>query len=332
MRKDPLKFFEKSGITLTGEALNLLRTAPPGVTAAYVLGTVPMTLAALYFWADMSRSAFAYERCFGFSLALALLFAWMKTWQAVFADGLKAHITGTPAAPWTLRRWLRQAAIQTALQPYGILAIPFAFLLMIPFPYVHAFYQNLTVLGPEVGVPLRDTVRKAWRQATLWPMQNSLVMWLSSPWLLAIGVLTVFGTVRLALSMTPEVGEAINQGWVLLLMLVLIGTLLLPFSIIGCIVAGNIALLLIWIPHLLRFLFGVETVFTLGGTAIFNSTFVATVFGLSYLCMDPLLKAAHVLRCFYGESQKNGEDLLVELRSIREQAPGPAAPASVTRP
>jgi hypothetical protein len=46
-----------------------------------------------------------------------------------------------------------------------------------------------------------------------------------------------------------------------------------------------------------------------------NNTFFAVVCSLSYLCLDPLMKASYCLRCFYGESLQTGEDLKVELRS-----------------
>ena len=38
------------------------------------------------------------------------------------------------------------------------------------------------------------------------------------------------------------------------------------------------------------------------------------VFGLTYLCMDPIVKTVYALRCFYGESITSGEDLKAELK------------------
>jgi hypothetical protein len=49
---------------------------------------------------------------------------------------------------------------------------------------------------------------------------------------------------------------------------------------------------------------------------VLNTTFFATAFWLTYLCVDPIAKAAYVLRCFYGESLRSGEDLKAELRSF----------------
>src|SRR5438094_561854 len=70
---------------LIEQAFHLLRLAPASILAGYYLGTAPFVLCALFFWSDMSRSAFAEQRLAGGALGLALLFFWMKTWQAIFA-------------------------------------------------------------------------------------------------------------------------------------------------------------------------------------------------------------------------------------------------------
>lgn len=327
MRQKSAKLFEKGGLELAGEALCLLRSAPLRVAACYYVGALPFALGALYFWADMSRSAFADDRCLGFSFVLALLFVWMKTWQVAFAEGLRAHLAETAPPRWTVRRAFRQAAVQAALQPYGFLAIPLSFLLLIPFPAVHAFYQNLTVLGADDNASLRDTVRRAWRLALLWPRQNSILIWLGSPWLLAIGILAAFGSAQLSVALGSAPDPGVLGVWPLLLVLVVVGYVLIAFSIAGGVVAGNIALLLIAVPELLRALFGIDTRFArLGWSGIFNSTFGLTVFALTCLCLDPLLKAAYLLRCFYGEAQATGEDLLLELQAFQEPAPAATAP------
>jgi len=89
----------------------------------------------------------------------------------------------------------------------------------------------------------------------------------------------------------------------------------------------NLLIAAIAAPELLRMLLGVETVFTLSGLHLFNTTFLAAVGFLTYLCMNPLIKAVYVLRVFYGESVHSGEDLRVELRSLSRE--GRVAVASV---
>jgi hypothetical protein len=304
---------------MADEAMHLLRTAPFHVIAAYYVGSVPFIIGFLYFWADMSRSAFAAQRCVSTSLGLAVLFIWMKSWHTIFARELKAVITQKPAAPWTLRRLFRLASVQTFVQPSGLLTIPAALFLLIPFGPVYAFYQNVMLLGDGESPDIKTVTDRAWVQAKLWPVQNHLLMWLFSPWVLATGLLAAFGSMWMALSITPELHEIHGMLWFALALLIVF-QVILPLAPFGCVVAGNIAIAIVALPNLLKYLFGVETTFTLSGLhAILNTTFLMTVYGLSYLCLDPLMKAAYVLRCFYGESQQTGEDLRAELRSIRNK-------------
>ena len=110
------------------------------------------------------------------------------------------------------------------------------------------------------------------------------------------------------------------------------------------------------LPELGKMLFGIQSVFTLGASSMLNTTFLTAMIGLTYLCVDPLMKAVYVLRCFYGESLQSGADLKAELRgfalrpvavifllvflasasSLRAQestsATSPAAPTSVAPP
>lgn len=67
------------------------------------------------------------------------------------------------------------------------------------------------------------------------------------------------------------------------------------------------------LPYLIRMLLGIETAFTRAGSSAFlNTTFLAMTVALSYLVIDPLIKAVYSLRCFYGESIRDGRDLLSE--------------------
>ena len=76
------------------------------------------------------------------------------------------------------------------------------------------------------------------------------------------------------------------------------------------------------LPEIFKMFFGIESVFTRGGEAMLNTTFFATIFGLTFLCVDPILKSIYVVRVFQGESLRTGEDLRAALK--------PFAPA-VTR-
>jgi hypothetical protein len=70
-------------------------------------------------------------------------------------------------------------------------------------------------------------------------------------------------------------------------------------------------------PVLLKTFFGVETIFSRSLLTMLNSTTIAATLAATYLCIDPFRKAIVVLRCFHGSSLQSGEDLRVELRSLR---------------
>jgi hypothetical protein len=67
-------------------------------------------------------------------------------------------------------------------------------------------------------------------------------------------------------------------------------------------------------PLLAKKLLGIETVFSRSPMAMANSTFFAVICMLTFLCMDPIAKVLHVLRCFHGEARTDGSDLKAALR------------------
>ena len=82
----------------------------------------------------------------------------------------------------------------------------------------------------------------------------------------------------------------------------------------GLFVFFNCAITSAAVPMLLKSLLGIETVFSRSGMAMLNTTFFAAMAGVTYLCVDPILKTVYVLRCFYGESIQSGADLRAELQ------------------
>lgn len=256
----------RSALDLIEDAAHLLRTAPAGTLAIYYLGALPFVLAFLYFWSDMSRSAFAQERLEPLAAVLALLFFWLKFCQGAFARRLWAQATGVAARHVSLRERCLDNASQGCWQATGFLVLPVALAIALPFGWCFAFYQSLTALQ-GMHAPGQDSpARRAWRHAWLWPLQNHA--------LIAI------------------------------------------FTGAGLVVFLNIIIVLLTIPFLLRTLFGLETQFTQNLWAMFNTTFLASAAAIAWLCVDPLIKAAYVLRCFQGEAITSGDDIRAELRSL----------------
>ncbi len=85
----------------------------------------------------------------------------------------------------------------------------------------------------------------------------------------------------------------------------------------GLCVFADCAIVVFGIPTILKTLFGFETVFSRSPFSMMNSTFLVTVCALTYLLMDPILKAFYTLRCFYGASLNSGEDLKAHVRTMR---------------
>ena len=166
----------KGAVELIEEAFHLLRVAPGATLCSYYLGTCPFVLGLLYFWSDMSRSAFAEQRLAPGAFGLSLLFLWMKCGQAIFAQRVFSQINREPAPRWTLSRLARVTVIQAILQPSGLFLLPVAIIILIPLGWVYAFYQNVTAFGGGEDASLKSVFTKSWQQALLWPKQNHYVL------------------------------------------------------------------------------------------------------------------------------------------------------------
>lgn len=91
--------------------------------------------------------------------------------------------------------------------------------------------------------------------------------------------------------------------------------LLTIISAFGLLVLLNVAIGLMMLPYLLKWLLGVETAFTFSGLrAMTNTTFLTITCALTFLCIDPVIKAGYTLRCFYGQSRHTGDDLRAALK------------------
>ncbi len=261
---------ETAPFELIEESFHLVRTAPVSAWAAYYVGALPFVLALLYFWSDMSRSAFAEQRLIPGTLALTALFVWMKAWQSIYCRHLLARLCGETAPAWTVRAFLQSAAFQAIVQPAGLFLLPLAALLMFPLGWAYAFFSAATVVHGTTNRTLRAALVRAWRQTIVWPLQNHYLLSLISLFALFVFI--------------------------------------------------NILSAVLGVPYLFKVLLGIESVFTRSPWAAMNSTLLAAQLGLTYLCLDPVLKAAYVLRCFQSESLRTGQDLRTELASLRPGA------------
>ena len=257
---------ERGAIEIIEQAIHLLRLSPLRLLFSYYIGSLPFVLGLLYFWADMSRNAFASKYCAVTSLGLAMLFVWMKCWHGVFAQNIISHMAGEPMPRRSLVSIGRLTATQTIIQASGLFVLPLALIMAIPFAWSYALYQNVSAQGDGDGHGIKTVFKRSWHHAKLWPGQNHI--------------------------------------------------LLLIFSMFGVFVFLNLAIGIFLIPQMLKKFLGIETVFTISGWSMLNTTFLATTFGMAYLCMDPLVKTVYAIRCFYGASLRTGKDLKTELKAF----------------
>lgn len=160
-------------LELIENAVHWLRRVPLTAHLAFLAGTVPFLLGLLFFWSDMSRGALADRRCAGAALLVSGLYLWMKSWHAVYCAVLRTHMTGAPTRPWTLRRWLRVLAVQSAFQPWGLLLFPLSILpLLLPLPWVFACFRHIDALADDADGRASLVLRSALRETKRWPAQN----------------------------------------------------------------------------------------------------------------------------------------------------------------
>lgn len=252
----------KSALEIIEAAVFILRRHFLSILSIYFIGSLPFVTAFLYFWTDMSQSAFASEHIISASLSLALLFIWMKCWHVVFCRKVISHISLQPAPRWSLKQIFRLISSQSFFAGSGAIILPLAMIVTIPFGWIYAFYQNIYQVD-NGSRSLKDIIKKSWYSAKLWPGQNHIILCIIS-----------------------------------------------AFSIF---VFLNICVGIYILPIILKKFLGMETVFTLSGTSIFNTTFLAVTSGLTYLAVDPLIKTVYALRSFYVFSVKSGDDLKTDI-------------------
>jgi hypothetical protein len=186
----------RGAIEILEESVNLLREAPAAAIAAYLTGAIPFALALLFFFTEMTRSPFASERLAVESLAVAALLIWKHVWQAIFMARLHGQLSSRPATGSVLRL----AAMQCAIQPLRLIAVPLSLLLTVPFASVVAFFRNFSLfaaLGEE------NPAAAARRQASLWSRQNWGVLGV-----MTIAALLLFLNILLLLVLLPGLGRS----------------------------------------------------------------------------------------------------------------------------
>ncbi len=308
------------GLQTAGAALNVFGALPLETHALYYVGTLPFVVAFLYFWFDMSQSACAGERLVLWALILPLLFVWMKCWHSVYVNAVWQRISRIDPVRYTWAGVLRLMLFNAIIQPLGLIVMPVALLFGIPFSAAGFFFQD-ALLSREVyaeGVLARcaDSLRCARAN----PAQGFLLMWLFSPWQMGAAVLMIgfitFINRYLALHQADD--HSVSLMLVsLTAQIALTACVLSPFA---SLLAGGIVLSVSGAWWALEHLLGIEVPLAYGvGSMLLSTSFVAVVYFLVFMLLDPLIKIAAVLRRFAFDSRSGGGDILLALRELAQR-------------
>ncbi len=267
MASDINKHKGARAIRLIEEAFFVARNMPVASFIPYCLGTMPFLLGLLYFWNDMGQNAYAKDRCITASLGLALLFVWMKAWQAVFALKTYAFVSRGVMPSWSIGSVFRLVTAQTIVQATGMVILPVALVVTIPFVWAYTLYQYILIQPVRERVPLKKMIKENFKMAQAYGGINYLVM--------------------------------------------------LIVLMFGLFVAVNIAVTLYSLPFLAKMLFGLDSVFTMGGFNPMNTTYLFSVAVVTHLCVDPVIKIIIVLETYEYRSLETGQDLIARFNLIK---------------
>jgi hypothetical protein len=147
-----------SVLDLLEDAVHALRAAPLGTIVAHWIGSAPFALGVLVFWNAMAQPD---ASCAFGALVLALLLLWMNCWRAAFAGRLYRQLGGRPERPWTRRRLWWLLSSQAFLGGTKPLAMALAVGLILPLPWMAAFYRSAAALADREDLDLTELLAKA---------------------------------------------------------------------------------------------------------------------------------------------------------------------------
>lgn len=308
------------GFALVEGALALARHAPPAAKGAYLVGTAPFVAGAIAFWATMASSGFARQVLPAAALGLALLFLWMVLWQSRAMRILLADLSAESPPPWGVAAAFRTLCRQGLIQVSAVVLYPVAFLVLAPLPWLHAFYGHAAALDSGDRAPLRALAGAAARQATRWPRQNVVLVWLLSPLVYLVIALVWLTLIPLLDTLRDEFFQFLVLFYSVLLTLALLP--LAPLALVALlnVIAGGVLFF-----TLLNAFLGVSSPFVTAAEAAFNTTYVAACLGLAHLIVDPICRAGYVLRVHLAQCRESGADLRQGIARLR----GVAKPLAV---
>lgn len=176
MKRARTKSAEEEGcFDLVERAVHLLRQARFSTLVIFYMGAIPFVMGLLFFLADMSASPFAATRCAGGAFGLTLLYVWMRVWQSIFCGLLYNQIAQREPDSLSVMKMIRRVYFQLTRSAWGLIALPLSALVMLPFGWVYAYFQNLCIVDPS-STSMSKAVGKARALSKPWPKQNHYVI------------------------------------------------------------------------------------------------------------------------------------------------------------
>ncbi len=297
------------------EAYRLLRRLPAGDWLYFYLGSCPFIVALIHFWTDFAhyKGDIAFLDIASRALILVFLYLLMKGSQGLFCQRLIRFHSGSEHAKMTIREASRLFLQQGAVQSTSWIVTMLSLIFLLPFAWVVAFYQNFS-FAADGRKPLGMAFKEAYDQAMLWPRMNHLAIWVASPVLLIITLVSIQLSIALMKYLNPEF--AMMEAGMLLVLALGISAMGIVLSPLPFVVALNVGIGIMAGPELLRIFLGVETTFSMSAAYAMGATFQLVICSVTYLIMEPFLKAVYAVRCFRGFSRRNGKDLSIALRQF----------------
>lgn len=242
------------------------------------------------------------------------------------APAVAAYCVGTlPFVLALLYFWsdMARSAFASERLLAGTFGLSLLFLWMKTWQAIFVAHLLSHLCGEETPrLELRGFLRTALYQTILQPLglfllPLSLLLLAPTGWVYAY-----FANATLFSNTAPDLRTLHRQSWEQAkLWAVQSHVTLFLFKLFGLVVFINVMLALAGGPWLLKMLLGIETVFSRSPIAMMNTTVLAGAACVTFLCIDPVLKAVYTLRCFYGQSLVTGQDLKAELRTFSNSRP-----------
>ncbi len=188
----------KNALDVIEEALLILRSIPSYWYLLYLVGTLPFVFGFIYYWTEMSHNVLTDNSIVTLSFLLAILFIWMRCWQSIFMRFIQAYVCGESVCNYNFHIIGRLIVAHIILQPCSIILRLLSWILLFPFSWVYAFFQNVIVFAGEEDNRLQNIYHESLKQSILWQTQNIMFIIISSAFRFVIFINILLCTITIA--------------------------------------------------------------------------------------------------------------------------------------